>query len=498
MSAWNDYVTAALLGSGKGPPPSLPANLHSLLAKAGAGNDEVRFLTRAGALALSRRAGWKSARSEFEICPCEPEGTAPVGRASAGHLRAMLAGRCAAALPEWLGVVARLGRHAPSEYLPALLDRARLNPPLRPLVMAAGGHRAQWLAAQNPAWAFGTAESSELWETGTRDQRAAILRGLRANAPSDARAKMQAVWQSEPADTRAAFIAELATNLSHDDAPFLEGILDDRSKEVRRGAIDLLARLPTSPFVARMLARATPLVRFAGGGFLSRPSLEVTLPADPDAGGIRDGLDPKAFGQQKELGEKAVLLVLILSSVPLSNWTDTLRREPAALLKAAEKNEFARALETGWAWAALRQRNIAWAEALLDSPTAPHVEFLPAEPLLAVLPEAARAERLAVTPRAGGLKISDAAWQSLAAQLYSFSGHLPAALAREVLAALRHESANGIPRHLRGIAESFLLRLPPALLPSAATGWPLEQEGVAEFVELLNFRHDALSALTQA
>ena len=498
MSAWKDYVTAALLGAGKAAPPPLPAQLHAVLADAAAPDDEARFLTQAGALALWRRAGRKPARHAAEIRPSDPETTTPLGRASATHLRAMLSGRCPAVLPEWLAEAGRLALHVPPEFLPALLDRARQDRALRPLVMAANGRRAQWLAVQNSAWAFADADSPELWETGNRDQRVAILRSLRATAPAEARAKIEAVWPTEHADIRAAFVSELIDNLSDDDAPFLDGLLADRSKEVRRAAVDLLARLPASPFVARMIARAVPLLAFKRGGLLARASLEVTLPADPDAAASRDGLDPKAFGQQKTLGEKAVLLVLTLSAVPLAHWTDTFQQVPAALLKAAEKNEFARALATGWAWAAWRQRDVAWAGALLDSALEPHAEFLPAEPLVSVLPEAARAGRLAAALRAGALKKGDnAAWQSFAAQMSTFHGALPAELTREILAALRREAAGGIPWHMRATAESLLLRLPPALLAEAASGWPPGQEGVSALVELLTFRHDALTALKE-
>lgn len=498
MSAWNDYTTAALLGTEKATPPPLPPALEAAVVEAGSLDREAGFLTRAGALALWRRAGFQPLPNEAVIPPALSETTAPVSPAGAAHLRTMLGGRCPAVLPEWLREATRLGRHVPPELLPSLLDRARQDRALRPIVLAAGGQRAQWLAAHNPDWAFATVDSPELWETGHRDQRVTILRALRATAAAEARAKVEAVWKAEPADIRAAFVAELATHLSGEDAPFLEAILDDRSKEVRRAAIDLLAKLPSAPFVARMTARAEPLLAFQRGGLLSRASLEVTLPAEPDAVATRDGLDPKAFGIQKTLGEKAVLLVLILSAVPLRHWTETFQSKPDAILKASEKNEFARALATGWAWAALRQRDATWAEALLDAVVQPHTEFLPGETLLSVLPEAARADRLAAALRSGALKKGDtAAWQTFAAQLGAFPGHWPAPLAREVLAALRHATADGIPWHLRAIAESLVIHLPPALLAEAAHGWPADQEGIAGLVELITFRHDALTALTQ-
>jgi hypothetical protein len=498
VSAWRDYVTAGLVGSGKSAPLVLPAQLGGALGEAAAPGDDSRFLTEAGAVALWRRCGWKPARNELPIHPSEPETTAPLGSASAGHLRAMLMGRCIAVLPEWLTEVARLGRHVPHEHLPALLERARQDRALRPLVIAAGGRRAVWLAAQNPSWAFGAVESPELWETGTREQRGAILNSLRASAPAEARAKIEAVWQSEPAEVRAAFITALATNLSDDDAPFLESVLDDRSKEVRRTAADLLARLPSSPFVAGMVARATELVRFTRGGLLSRASLDVTLPAEPDAGSLRDGLDPKAFGPQKRLGERAVVLVLILSAVPLRHWTETFGQTPAAILKAAEKNEFAGALATGWAWAALRQRDAAWAEALIDGPIDPHQEILPAEPLFTLLPEATRVERLANIIRAGTLqKPGSSEWIDCLRELSALSERAPAALVRKALAVLRDSAGAGLPWQGRPSLEAWFLRMPRPLLAEAATGWPIDQEASASLVELLTFRHDALTALTQ-
>jgi len=498
MSAWQDHVTAALLGASKGAPPPLPATVEPVLGEAAAIAEEARFLTQAGALALWHRAGWQPARHEAEILAADPETTAPLDKISAGHLHTMLSGRWAAVLSEWLGEVVRRQRHVPPETLPALLDRAQRERSLRDLVLAAGGRRAHWLIAQNADWSFAPAEVPDAWETGSREQRVALLRALRTTVPAEARAKIEAVWKTEPADTRTAFTAELATGLSPEDIPFLEAALDDRSKETRRAAIDLLARLPSSPFVARMIARATPLFTFKKGGLLSRTSLDVTLPGDPDAAATRDGLESKAFGAQKILGEKAVHLVLILSAVPLRHWTDTFQQSPAILLKASAKSEFARALTTGWTWAALRQRDAAWAAALLDSEIEAHREFLPAEPLLAILPEAERASRLAAQIRVGAMKKAGSAeWLHSLAELTVLADRAPASLIREALTALRTSVANGLPHYFRVPAEGWLLRLPPAMLAEAASGWPLDQEGIAALVEVITFRQDALSALNQ-
>src|SRR4051812_21232890 len=83
MSAWNDYVTAALLGAEKASPPALPAQIEPALG--GTLPPEARFLTQAGALAFWRRAGWKPGRRATDMQPAESEATKPVPRAGVAH-----------------------------------------------------------------------------------------------------------------------------------------------------------------------------------------------------------------------------------------------------------------------------------------------------------------------------------------------------------------------------------------------------------------------------
>jgi hypothetical protein len=406
----------------------------------------------------------------------------------------MLSDRHAAVLPEWLREAARQQRLVPPELLPALLDRAKQSGELREAVLAVGGERARWLAGHNPEWSFAARLSPELWETGTTVQRRSLFCDLRGSEPAAAREKLEAVWKTEPTENRATLLATLQLNLSEADAPFADAALDDRSRQVRLAAVDLLARLPASAFAARMTQRAAPLLQFKPGGLLSRPSLEVTLPPEPDAAAIRDGLDLTIPHVKKVLGERAIVLVLILSAVPLREWTARSGQTPAALLKAAEKSEFGRALATGWSWAALRQGDAAWAAALLDSSLQPHPEYMPNTPLLQVLPEAERAARLTAALRAGAWQSADvAAWSAFAQQLQHV-GPWPPAFAREILSVLRRQ-AGGLAPYLRPAAQALLLRVPPELLGEAAAGWPTDQEEVLPLVDLLTFRHEALTAL---
>ncbi|MBE7217951.1 MAG: hypothetical protein INR64_05725 [Caulobacteraceae bacterium] len=499
MSAWKDLVTAALLGTEKGGvAPTLPAALDEVLGPADALEREARFLTRAGAVALWRRAGWKPAQADATAgSPAPPEANPFVSSTGAGHLQALLGGLHAEALPEWLGEAARRGRRLPPEALPALLEWARQNRAHRPLALAAGGARLRWLADQNPAWNFAADDSPEHWETGNRDQRVAILRRWRAADPAQARTRLEAVWNAEPADVRAAFLTVLENGLDPADEPLLERALDDRGKEVRAAAADFLARLPGSAFAARMTTRATPLLAFKKGGLLSRAALEVTLPDAPDAAALRDGLDPKPAGAYRTFGEKAALLAQTLAAVPLPYWQQTFGQEPAALLKALEKSEFAEAVGCGWAVAALRQRDAAWAQALLDAQTATPVPAGSVQPadLACLLPEAARIARCGDTLRRHGLDHRES-WPELQALILSFPNYLPVGLAQDLLRALRLVVSVELPWHLRYFLARLATKIPPKLLPFALDDWP-EQNPAAAFVELLAFRRDALAALAQ-
>ena len=104
-----------------------------------------------------------------------------------------------------------------------------------------------------------------IWETGTPEQRVSAIRRMRETDPGGARELVGTTWKSDGADERAKFVEAMRTSLSPDDEPFLEAALDDRSKQVRSAAADLLARLPQSAFVERMIERAEPLLAFTPG-----------------------------------------------------------------------------------------------------------------------------------------------------------------------------------------------------------------------------------------
>jgi hypothetical protein len=501
MSAWKQMVSAALVGTSQAKAPELPAPLAEAIPaafdpKAGI---EAAFLAAAGALSLWRRAGAKPVALDQSVTPAGAEERPCISRHSANHLRRMLRGDFAAFFPVWLEAAGQAGLRVPFDQLPALLEAARQYRELRRLADAVAGRRGAWLAAQNPDWDFAVAETEDLWETGNRDQRLKFLVALRARDAATALARIQTTWKSDPADARTAFVNALESGLSMADEPFLESALDDRSKEVRRAASSLLAQLPESRLVARMVARATPLLTLKPAKLLAKAALEVTLPPDADAAATRDNLDPKSFSTEKKFGEKASLLLQILAAMPPAHWSRAFNLTPDKLLAAAKKDEFSRALISGWAWAAFRFRDAEWAQALITGPL-PMEDWIGVGPkFLNGLPPEARGAWLAERVRANGLvEKRHAVWNDVLPILLEFDAPWPPPLIAAVDGALSQIAANGFFWHLRAEAQRLLLRLPPDFAARLTAAWPADKEGVSDLVDFASFRLEALNALKKS
>jgi hypothetical protein len=143
-------------------------------------------------------------------------------------------------------------------------------------------------------------------------------------------------------------VAALAAKLNMDDEPLLESALDDRSKEVRRAAAELLTGLPESRRAQRMLARALPLLawipaekpRMLGLRQGQPARLEIALPDACDQPMIRDGIEPKPPADRQDLGQKAWWLFQILRTVPPAIWSRRFNIAPAELIEAAARGEW--------------------------------------------------------------------------------------------------------------------------------------------------------------
>jgi hypothetical protein len=350
----------------------------ALVGTARGGGDAEALLDAVAAHALRRRAGAALMPTEPPPAPAPVDDLATVGPAAAARADALLAldqasrdvtpvrdlaGRLEL-LAEWLAATAAAGRRLPPELVPALLDAGRRHRQLRPLIAPVAGPLAGWLAAQRADWSYASAtlpvespvDDHEVWELGAIGRRVAYLHRLRERDPARARTLLETAWEAEPPEHRAALLPALGTGLSGADEPLLERAMDDRRRQVRDAALELLARLPASRYAQRMAARAADCVQL-------RPTrIDVQPPAACDRSMRRDGIAPRP---PAGTGARAWWLEEILARTPLPVWP-----EPRELLARPVADSWAPTVRRGLARAAVTQRDRAWAAALVDPLTA--------------------------------------------------------------------------------------------------------------------------------
>jgi hypothetical protein len=369
---WDSLVSSALLGTERRPvvlPPALEP-VGRLLARLDPADSEGALLAASAIVSLHRRAARLPAvRAVHEPSlpePCQADDLPPCSSRAGQHLGFMLKGQYSDLLAEWLERAAQCGKRAPAEHLPGLLDLGLQKADLRDQILLVAGKRGRWLAAQNSLWEFAAGDTGDesLWQTGTRPARLALLRQMRRQEPDRAREVLASTWAQETPEDRATFLALFKIGLSMADEAFLEEALDDRRKEVRRAAADLLACLPESRLCARTIERVGQLVKWRKG---SKPGFVVSLPEECDKDMQRDGVEPRQPQAAQKQGEKSWWLSQMLGVVPLAAWRQWCNTAPDKIVAAAGRHtEWSTLLLQGLIAAATRHADLEWIEALLQ------------------------------------------------------------------------------------------------------------------------------------
>lgn len=276
---FDQLVKVALLGTERD--GAAPAN----------GRDaETQLLDEAALAIVMRRAGRlpdDATTAKHELCA--PEDQKRIGaRAIAHGMTFLYEPKHRDLLVEWLDGVAAVDKVVPPRLLAPLLEAGRHHPKIADRVRGVIGERGRWLARHNESWRYAldgaVAVDPSAFVDATSEERIRMLGGWRATDPAAAREALVAAWSDEKARARTELVEAMRTNLSTDDEPFLESCLDDRSKEVRRAAARLLARLPASKLADRMAQRALTFVTPSPSGW------DVTLPTEIDDAMLRDGI----------------------------------------------------------------------------------------------------------------------------------------------------------------------------------------------------------------
>lgn len=469
-------------------------------------------LLAAAALAVTHeRAGRLAARATAPLpppCPAETQTVMPP-RAGALLLR-LLGGELGILLPESLALAARQQWLSAREALPALLAEGTRTAGWRDAILPLLGERGRWLAAQNPDWAWvGGADPDEsVWHTGEKSARQTFLRRLRRTHPTRARELLASTWAEETPEERPMFVAILGEQLGAEDEPFLEAALDDRRKEVRETAARLLARIPASAFVRRMVERAGPLLKFTPGeaGNLLKlkkskpPVLEVTLPAACDKAMQRDGIVAKP---PRGMGEKAWWLRQFVAAIPVAHWEAQWQASAAEIVQAAAATEFSEALLDGFILSAVDHRAANWAAVLLHWQLANgklHKDT--STLLLGVLPYAGQAA--VIQQVLADTKLDARITFDLFDTGTDCKRGWDPVLSRTILRWLRALVAQpSTDWQMRTELAALPMKMAPEVLPEAVTGWPTEgtawdfwSKGVDELIAVAQFRaqlHEAFS-----
>jgi hypothetical protein len=278
----------------------------------------------------------------------------------------MLGGTHRQALIEWLAGLASTNKRVREALLPSLLNFGVTNKEYREAILAVLGKRGVWLAAQNPEWSYVTSANlaEAVWQTGSSEERMSALQQIRKTDAAKALELLLQSWRQEAPQDRSRFIKALQINLTMDDEPFLESALDDKRKEVRSIAAELLATLPESRLVKRMTDRALPLLTYKSG---LRARLEVKLPEECDKAMTRDGIESTSPYFSDKLGQKAYWLSKVLGTTPIDFWRQRWKLTTQDLLKLTEKTEWQQALNLAWFWSARGFQDTEMAEALLKA-----------------------------------------------------------------------------------------------------------------------------------
>ncbi|MBW6439367.1 SWIM zinc finger family protein [Actinoplanes hulinensis] len=503
-----ELLTAALVGTGRRPWSGHAVQVGPLSADLGSPvpDSSAAVLLEAAAVALTcRRAGVTPESGRAPLVAAPAETVAPLPAAASARLAQILGGGAPGGghneqelLAQWLAAAAGRGGIVPPAILPPLLEAGRRNISVRADLAKVAGRRGAWLAGQRADWRWllseapaapaGTGAENEVageWATAGSAERLGHLAALRRVDPDRARALVESTWAEESSENRARFIGAFGPGLSPRDEPLLERALDDRRKEVREAALELLRNLPGAALGRRMAERAHAAVRFDGAGRLS-----VEPPTELDRDLRRDGVGAAPV---RGVGAGAWLLEEVVAGTPLDTWTGL---DPRGWLAAAGGHDWAAPLLHGWAKAAVVQRDPRWATALLGADAGRLREAVRWDLHLVLPPD--RLARLA----ADALRAEDGTAQRL---LALHPGPWPDGLSVAVLETVEHRAR--VDRHtwqLGELCRAAGLAMPPeyadltgrlaALLDQTVE--PARVRPVAELARTLTFRLEMFEELS--
>lgn len=360
---WKTLVKIGLIGTDRS--KISEEMLHKLEEMGIKDEDPARLILKAAStLSMMRKAGVQPKNFEGDLpLATEKHQTTICSKRAIQYLNMILKRNDLPILIEFLAILKKYNKSLPPESLPLILNKAVKTPSIWEALNPVIGDRGRWLMAQNPNWSIlNYIPTLDDWENGDTAKRAAYLRYQRSINPTHALSILEETWPQENTIVRKKLLDVLAIGLSKTDDIFLSARLEDKQKNIREKAANLLSKIPASSYNQRMLARLKKLVKVKN--INKKSVLEIKIPKGVDDTMIKDGI--KASLQLYRSGNKASQLAQMIHKLPLDYWNDLTGLSPSELLPLFIENEYAYLLLNSVSDAAAHHNDEEWSKLILE------------------------------------------------------------------------------------------------------------------------------------
>jgi len=360
MNHLEDLQTTLLLGTDRS---SLTDGLQAYLREQGLNGQELPAEMAAEALVLHRqwtRAGflipvWTESIPQIQLQQAENECSA-----EAAHcLQAILDGRYPDALPEWVKLLLAAQQVLPRQALPALLQRCTQDPALWDTLKPALGERGHWLMQQHPLWIKLSTPFPDpgAWATTTGPARLSLLRSIRQQSAAQGLQLLQSTWLEEDPAQKPALLEGLSIGLNREDEVFLEACLQERRKEIRQIAAELLACIPGAGLIDRYLQYLQECI------VVVEQRINVRLPEEIPEEWRKDGVEP---GSKRpfSLTQRSAWLFQLIRRLPPGHWQTHWGLSPQEAIGLFAQQDREESWVQALTDAALLHQDLVWQEAL--------------------------------------------------------------------------------------------------------------------------------------
>lgn len=360
---WAELARIALIGTDQ---TTIPDHVMDLLAARGmdtSSSADRLLLDSAAVFNQMRKAGLVIPKyqgntpSKIDI----PETSKICSYRVIRMLRKILDGTHPHALNEFLGHMVKQEKQLPPEFLPEIFEASLKDQAMWEILSDRLDERARWLIQLNPEWeglALPT-DGLDWYNAGPRGKKL-LFDQLHRSEPEQAIALLETDWPLLDFRLKLEFLEVVSNSLSPTDEAFLNDLKNDKRKEVRLKARDLLASLSDSTFAQDLFTLVKPFFEVHDKLIVS-----IRLPDELPTATEDYGIDLTKAKKKYGSGVKASWLAAVVSRISPSFWEEYLSAKPRNIIAAFYESHLGDVLSQALVAAVVRHQNAEWAEQLV-------------------------------------------------------------------------------------------------------------------------------------